>query len=88
MPMPIEVKFTFKDSTSEWHYVPISLLFAEKPAESWQTQRLVYDAWKWTHPTYEIQTKRRLMDIISVEIDPTLRLADTDRKNNRLELRW
>lgn len=88
MPMPIEVKFTFKDSTSEWHYIPLSLLFAEKKAESWQTSRVVYDEWKWTHPTFEIQTKRKLTDIVSVEIDPTLRLADIDRKNNRLELKW
>ena len=88
MPMPIEVKVTFKDSTSEWHYVPLSLLFAEKSAEPWQTKRVVYDEWKWTHPTYEVQTKKKLTEIISVEIDPTLRLADIDRKNNRINLRW
>jgi hypothetical protein len=88
MPMPVEVKFTFRDSTSEWHYVPLSLMFAEKSAEPWQTPRVVYPEWKWTHPTYEIQTKRKLTDIISVEIDPTQRLADIDRKNNRIELKW
>lgn len=88
MPMPIEVKFTFKDGSTEWHYIPLSLQFGEKSAEPWQTPRVVYDEWKWTHPTYEIQTKKRLTEIVSVEIDPTLRLADTDRKNNRLELKW
>ena len=88
MPMPIEVKFTFKDSTSEWHYVPLSLAYGVKAAESWQSPRVVYDEWKWTHPTFEIQTKRRLTDIISIEIDPTLRLADMDRKNNRIDLKW
>jgi hypothetical protein len=88
MPMPVEVKFTFRDSTSEWHYIPLSLMFAEKSAEPWQAPRVVYPEWKWTHPTYEIQTKRKLTDIISVEIDPTQRLADIDRKNNRIELKW
>jgi hypothetical protein len=88
MPMPIDVKFSFKDGSSEWHYIPLSLQFGEKPAESFQTPRIVYEEWKWTHATYEIQTKKRLTDIVSIEIDPTQRLADTDRKNNRLELKW
>ncbi|HEU4469869.1 MAG TPA: M1 family metallopeptidase, partial [Flavisolibacter sp.] len=26
MPMPVDVKITFKDGTSEWHYVPMSLM--------------------------------------------------------------
>jgi hypothetical protein len=88
MPMPIDVKLTFKDGSSEWHYIPMYLMFGEKPAEEGQSPRIVYEAWKWTHPTYAIQTKKRLIDIASVEIDPTLRLADIDRKNNRIELRW
>jgi hypothetical protein len=88
MPMPIEVKVTFKDGSSEWHYVPLSLQFGEKPADSFQTSRTVYSEWKWTHPIYEITTKKRLTEIVSVEIDPTGRLADIDRKDNRLELKW
>jgi hypothetical protein len=30
----------------------------------------------------------RLTDIKVVEIDPTQRMADVDRKNNKLELNW
>lgn len=88
MPMPVDVKLTFKDGSSEWHYIPMYLMFGEKPAEEGQTPRIVYESWKWTHPTYEIQTKRRLTDVVGVEIDPTQRMADIDRKNNRLELKW
>ena len=88
MPMPIDVKVTFRDGTSEWHYVPMYLMFGAKPAEEGQTPRTVYESWKWTHPTYEIQTKRKLTDIITVEIDPSQRMADIDRKNNKLELKW
>ena len=88
MPMPIEVKVSFKDGTSEWHYVPLSLQFGDKPADSFQTSRTVYSEWKWTHLTYEIATKKRLTEIVSVEIDPTGRLADIDSKDNRLELKW
>jgi hypothetical protein len=30
MPMPIDVKLTFKDGSTEWHYVPLNLMFGEK----------------------------------------------------------
>jgi hypothetical protein len=88
VPMPMDVKVTFKDGTSEWHYVPMYLMFGAKPAEEGQTPRTVYGSWKWTHPTYEIQTKRRLTDIVTVEIDPSQRMADLERRNNKLELKW
>ncbi|MDQ3843908.1 MAG: M1 family peptidase, partial [Bacteroidota bacterium] len=88
MPMPIDVKLTFKDGSSEWHYIPMYLMFGQKPAEEGQAPRIVYDAWRWTHPTYVIETKRRLTDIITVEIDPTQRMADVERRNNKLQLKW
>jgi hypothetical protein len=88
IPMPMDVKITFRDGSSEWHYVPQYLMFGGKEAEEGQTPRKVYSAWKWTHPNFEIQTARRLTDITSVEIDPSYRMADIDRKNNRLELKW
>lgn len=88
MPMPIDVKITFKDGSSEWHYVPMYLMFGAKAAEEGQSPRTVYDAWKWTHPNYEIATKRKLTDIVTVEIDPSQRMADVERRNNKLELKW
>jgi hypothetical protein len=88
LPMPIDVKVTFKDGSSEWHYVPLNLMFGAKAAEEGQTARTVYDAWKWTHPTYNIATKKSLTDIVTIEIDPTQRMADIERKNNKLELKW
>jgi aminopeptidase N len=88
MPMPIDVKLTFKDGSTEWHYVPLNLMFGEKEAEEGQTPRKVYPAWRWTHPHYEILTGKRLTEIIRVEIDPSQRMADTERKNNKLDLKW
>jgi hypothetical protein len=86
--MPVDVKISFKDGTSEWHYVPMSLMFGAKPAEEGQAGRKIYEEWPWTNPVYEINTKRKLTDIISVEIDPSMRMADLERKNNKLELKW
>jgi len=88
VPMPMDVRITFKDGSSEWHYVPQYLMFGNKMPEPGQEARKVYEPWRWTHPTYEIATRRSLTDIQSVEIDPSRRMADINRKNNRLELKW
>jgi hypothetical protein len=88
IPMPIDVKITFKDGSSEWHYIPMNLMYGEKPAEEGQTYRKVYPEWNWTTPTYEISTAHHLMDIVSVEIDPSYRMADVERRNNKIELKF
>ncbi|HYJ38627.1 MAG TPA: M1 family metallopeptidase [Chitinophagaceae bacterium] len=88
MPMPIDVQLTFKDSTTESHYVPMNLMYGSKPVENSSVSRKNYSAWKWTSPTYVIETTRKLTDLRIAEIDPSQRMADIDRKNNRLELTW
>ena len=88
MPMPVDLQFTFKDSTKELHYVPLNLMYGEKPVEDPATPRKVYDAWKWTNEFYVVETDKKLTDIKSVEIDPSQRMADIDRRNNKLELKW
>ena len=87
MPMPIDLELRFKDGTKEIHYVPLNLLFGEKPVEN-TTPRIVHEEWKWTHPTYIVEFKRKLTDIKEVEIDPTKRLADIEPRNNVLRLKW
>lgn len=88
MPMPIDLQITLKDGSKELHYIPMNLMYGEKLVEDPAISRKTYDAWKWTHATYTIETNRKLADFSIVEIDPSLRLADVDRKNNKLELKW
>jgi hypothetical protein len=88
MPMPIDLQITFKDGSKELHYIPMNLMYGEKPAEDSTIPRKIYEPWKWTHATYTIETTRKLADFTIVEIDPSQRLADVERKNNRLELKW
>lgn len=88
MPMPIDMLLTFKDGTKEMHYIPMSLMYGEKPIEVAGTVRKVYEPWKWTDETYTIETTKKLGEFTSAEIDPSLRMADIDRKNNKLELKW
>ena len=87
MPMPIDLKLTFKDSTSEMHYIPLDLMFGKKPAED-KGVRVVHSEWNWTNPTYIVEFKHRLTNLVSVEIDPSKRMADVDQKNNVLQLNW
>jgi aminopeptidase N len=87
MPMPLDVRITFKDSSTEQHYVPLDLMFGAKPAED-SLPRKVYPPQRWTHRDVIISTPRRITDMQSVEIDPSNRLADIDRRNNKLELKW
>lgn len=88
MPMPIDLQLTFKDGSRELHYIPLNLMYGEKPVEDSGVTRIVYEPWKWTHTSYTIETNRKLSDFSLVEIDPSQRMADVDRKNNKLELKW
>lgn len=88
MPMPVDLQLTFKDSSTEMHYIPLNLTFGNKPNEVKTQKRVDHEAWLWTHPVYVIETNRKLTDIKAVEIDPSKRMADIDRKNNLLELAW
>jgi hypothetical protein len=87
IPMPIDLQLTFQDGSKELHYVPMYLMFGSKPAED-SLPRKTYEAWKWTSPTYVIESTHKLTDIKTVEIDPSQRMADIDRKNNKMELTW
>jgi aminopeptidase N len=85
--MPVDVELTFKDGSKELHYVPLATMYNTKPAEN-NTPRKVYEPNRWTHREIVISTSKPLNEITLVEIDPSLRLADIDRKNNKLELKW
>lgn len=88
MPMPIDLQLEFKDGSRQLCYVPLYSMFGEKPVEDTAIPRTVYEPWKWTHPTYTLEVDRKITDIKALEIDPTRRMADVERRNNRLEIPW
>ena len=85
VPMPIDVLLTFKDGTTEWHYITLSLMYGEKPNEQ-KAPRINHKEWKWTDPEYYFTTERSIADIKSIEIDPSKRLADIKPENNKLDI--
>ena len=88
MPMPNDVQLIFKDSTKELNNIPLNLMYGQKAAESDSVPTTFHKEWLWTHPTYTIETNRKLLDISGVQIDPSQRLADIDPRNNLLKIQW
>ena len=85
LPMPIEVLITYKDGTSELHYIPLDLMLGSKPAEG-AINRIVHKEWQWVAPTYTFETTKPLASLKSIEIDPSQRMPDINRSNNKLEI--
>lgn len=88
IPMPIDLQLTFKDGSKEMHYVPAYLMFGQKPNENASIPRIVYEPWPWTNPVYTIESTHRLNEVTSVEVDPSQRMADINRTDNKMEIKW
>ena len=84
MPMPLDVLVTYKDGSKEMHYVPMNLMYGEKPSDDPAVPRTVHPEWKWTHREYPLEISRPITDIREVEIDPSQRMADVNRINTKL----
>jgi len=87
IPMPVDVQVTYKDGSKEMHYMPLDMMYGAKPATDGEN-RIVHPEWVWTRNTYVFSTDKKLTDITEVQIDPSQTMADTDRKNNTLKLKW
>jgi hypothetical protein len=85
LPMPIEVLITYKDGTSELHYMPLDLMLGGKGSEG-AVNQIVHPAWQWVAPTYTFETSKPLSALKSIEIDPSYRMPDLNRSNNKLEI--
>lgn len=86
-PMPIDLVVTFKDGTQEMFYIPMNETYGNKPVENEAIMRNDLVAWPWVNPVYTVRITRAAGEIASIEIDPTQRMADVNRKNNSIELR-
>jgi hypothetical protein len=85
MPAPLEVLVTYKDGSTELHYIPLDLMLGNKEAEG-SVKRIVHAECKWVQPTYTFETTKPLSALKSIEIDPSYRLPDVNRSNNKLEI--
>ncbi len=86
MPMPIDLMVTYEDGSQEQFYIPMRIMRNEKPNENPDTPRTIKKDWPWVNPTYTVEIERPPKEIEKIEIDPTKRMADTDRDNNVIEV--
>ncbi|MBX2894040.1 MAG: M1 family metallopeptidase [Cyclobacteriaceae bacterium] len=81
-PMPIDLVVTYQDGSKELFYIPLNEQLGSKPVEDKTMKRTDLPEWPWVYPTYTVQVSRKVANIKSIEIDPSQRLADINRKNN------
>ena len=84
MPMPLDVVVTYKDGSQEQIYLPLVMMRGEKIEESGNPKRVMTEPWPWTNPIKFILISKPFSQIVSVEIDPSKRMADINPENNKL----
>jgi aminopeptidase N len=86
VPMPVDLVVTYQDGSQEMIYLPLVIQRGEKPEEVGMPKRILSQRWPWTNPVTEVKLGRPISEVKSVEIDPSMRLADINRENNRVEV--
>jgi hypothetical protein len=82
MPMPLELKISFKNGQYYHIYIPINLLYGYKTEFREEDKTFRLSIWDWVNPVYEAVLPWQATDIQSVEIDPFNTMMDADRQNN------
>ncbi len=83
-PMPVDLLVTYKDGSKILFYVPMNELMGNKPIEDKTVKRIDTEPWPWVYPTYTLSLGKKISEIESIEIDPSQRMADINRKNNKM----
>lgn len=87
MPMPLDIELKYSNGDTEIYNIPLDIMYGSKNIDGDLKFKIV-EPWRWVAPKYTLEISRRLTDVKSVEIDPSRRMADVVRKNNKLELSW
>jgi hypothetical protein len=85
-PMPIDLVVTYKDGSKELYYIPLGEMLGNKQQENTTINRIDLQAWPWVNPSYVVRIGRPSAEIATIEIDPSNRMADVERKNNKIDL--
>ena len=88
MPMPVDLVVTYTDGSTVNYHIPLRVMRGVKASDADQYgSTMLQEDWPWTFPLYSLEVQGVLgKDIERIEIDPSQRMADTDRENNILPL--
>jgi hypothetical protein len=85
-PMPVDLVVTLKDGNKEIYYIPLNETLGGKPVEDETIQRFDLEEWPWVNPSYTLKINHKTNEISLIEIDPSQRMADVERKNNLVDI--
>jgi hypothetical protein len=81
VPMPIDLRVTYRDGTEQMVHIPLNETVATKPvAPSWH----VAATWDWVSPNYSLELNHPGKDVARIDIDPSGVLADVVPDDNFL----
>ena len=75
---------TYESGDQQLLYIPLEILRGEKQVEKGTATRVLMEDWPWPYPYYVLNLKGKVK---SVDIDPSLRMADVDLSNNSFPIR-
>ena len=81
--MPLEIVVKYSDETKDIFYIPLSIMRGIKSFDSKINVHVLSD-WSWVNPKYSFKVDTKKRKIYSIEIDPSMKMADVDRSNNYL----
>lgn len=84
MPMPLDLEITEKNGNKTYITIPLQMMRGSKKGENGMTYE-TYPDWPWTNEFYELEVPIKSKNIESIIIDPSGRLADTDKERNKME---
>lgn len=82
VPMPVDVVITKKDGTKVGYTIPLQIMRGAKGADLPGINWIVSSDWAWTNPQYSLNLPVKIEDVLTIEIDPSERMADIERINN------
>ena len=79
MPMPIEIEIQYDDFSTTNYYIPLSIMRGEKDLGD---NVVLLEDWEWVNDHYEFDIDLSEKKITKIEINPSGKMADVDKKNN------
>ena len=86
MPMPLDVKVMMDDGTSTIYHIPLDIMRGAKSGDSKlydNAKFIVLKDWDWVNKNYTIEMKGSKKNILSVDVNPSMKMADLNPENNR-----
>ena len=79
MPMPIEIEIQYDDFSTTNYYIPLSIMRGEKDLGD---NVVLLKDWEWVNEHYEFDIDLSEKKITKIEINPSGKMADVNKKNN------